>query len=82
MALQPKRIRHKLERIASVVYVGIVYSVVCELYNVILTITWRAMYDQSPEYIKDLLTPRVPARSLRSGDKQHLVIRVYKIIYG
>ena len=46
-------------------------------------LTYKALNGQAPEYIRDLLTPYSPARSLRSGDKNLLVIpRSHMKTYG
>ena len=38
----------------------------------ILTLTYKCLHDQAPRYIKELIQPYTPARSLRSAD-QHLL---------
>ena len=40
----------------------------------ILLLTWKAMHDQAPIYIKDLLHLHNPSRHLRSSDKNFLSI--------
>lgn len=40
----------------------------------ILTITWKALHDQAPQYIKELLHLYIPSRELRSSHQNQLVV--------
>ena len=46
----------------------------------VLTLTFRALHGQAPDYLIDLLTPYVPSRALRSADQGLLVIPRTKMI--
>ena len=49
----------------------------------ILLITYKALNNLAPSYIRDLLTPYVPSRQLRSSSKNLLVIPHYNLkTYG
>lgn len=49
----------------------------------ILVLTWRALHDMAPPYIKDLLTLHIPARSLRSENKMMLKVpKSRTVTYG
>ena len=40
----------------------------------LLTLTYRALHGQAPEYLKELIVPYRPARVLRSADANLLVV--------
>ena len=48
----------------------------------IITITWKALYDQAPSYIKDLIQPYTPSRELRSSHKHQLAVPRYHRSHG
>ena len=75
--------------------IGKLFSVLCQLiiyvfsfknYRIvfkILLITYKALNNLAPAYIRDLLTPYVPARQLRSSSKNLLVIPRFNLkTYG
>ena len=40
----------------------------------LLTIVYKCLYGKGPEYLKELLVPYIPARSLRSSDDSRLLV--------
>ena len=42
-----------------------------------MVLTYHALNDEAPDYIKSLLTPNVPTRTLMSSDKPSLVAHHY-----
>ncbi len=40
----------------------------------ILTLTWKALHDCAPEYIKDLLLPRISNRPTRTNYQKQLIV--------
>ena len=49
----------------------------------ILLLTFKAIHNQTPAYISDLLQPYIPTRTLRSSTKKLLTCTTYKnITYG
>ena len=49
----------------------------------ILLITYKALNNLAPSYIRDLLTPYIPSRQLRSSSKNLLVIPHFNLkTYG
>lgn len=45
----------------------------------ILLVTFKALHDQAPTFIKELLLPYIPARSLRSSDQGLLSVPRFRL---
>ena len=48
----------------------------------VLVHTYKAIHDQSPTYIQDMLAAQLSSRQLRSSDQQRLVVKRTKTAYG
>ena len=48
----------------------------------ILILTWKALNGTAPEYLMNLLLPYIPSRTLRSSDKQLLVVSRASSAFG
>jgi hypothetical protein len=48
----------------------------------ILTLVWKALHNRAPIYIKELLIPYTPSRTLRSSDRELLQVPKCRVRHG
>jgi hypothetical protein len=48
----------------------------------ICALTWKALHDRAPDYIKEMLTPYTASRSLRSNNQELLCVPKCRVKYG